>query len=210
MQNSIDKLKNVFQRELMEYRAIPFWSWNNELDEKELVRQIEEMKEVGMGGFIMHARLGLTTEYLSEKWFSCIEACLKKAKELGMRAWIYDENGWPSGFVGGKLLEREDFRARFLEYAVKTEYDESAFCVFTKTQNGYIRLKDRGQVCDEYHCVYLRVSPANTDILNPEVVTAFIEETHEKYYQRFPESLALPICLLLFFDNQKTQLLLAP
>lgn len=188
MAQSTEKLKKAFEENLTDYAAIPFWSWNNELDEKELVRQIEEMKTAGMGGFIMHARLGITTEYLGEKWFSCIGACLKKAKELGMNAWIYDENGWPSGFVGGKLLKNEDFLARFLEYEVKSEFDESAFCVFKKTEKGFERIKDKGQVCDEYHCVYLRVSPANTDILNPAVTDAFIKETHEKYYERFPES----------------------
>ena len=31
-------------------------------------------------------------------------------------------------------------------------------------------------------------SPAKTDILNPEVVDAFIRETHEKYYERFSQS----------------------
>lgn len=35
--------------------------------------------------------------------------------------------------------------------------------------------------------MYLRVSPANTDILNPDVTDAFIRETHEKYYERFKE-----------------------
>lgn len=94
--------KQILSGELKEYRSIPFWSWNNYLDEGELCRQIEEMKSAGIGGFIMHARTGLKEEYLGEKWFSCIGACLKKAKELGMEAWIYDENGWPSGFVGGQ------------------------------------------------------------------------------------------------------------
>ncbi|MBQ2702105.1 MAG: hypothetical protein IJF64_03855 [Clostridia bacterium] len=188
MTESIQKLKKEFEKDLTDYAAIPFWSWNNELDEKELIRQIEEMKAVGMGGFIMHARLGITTEYLGEKWFSCIGACLKKAKELGMNAWIYDENGWPSGFVGGKLLKNEDYLARFLEYEVKSEFDESAFCVFRKVEKGFERIKDKGQVCDEYHSIYLRISPANTDILNPDVTDAFIKETHEKYYERFPES----------------------
>lgn len=32
------------------------------------------------------------------------------------------------------------------------------------------------------------MSPANTDILNPEVVDAFLQETHEQYYKRFSES----------------------
>ena len=47
--------------DLTEYQSIPFWSWNSDLDEAELCRQIEDMKEAGIGGFIMHARSGLKT-----------------------------------------------------------------------------------------------------------------------------------------------------
>ena len=46
------------------YQCIPFWSWNDELDEKGLVEQVEWMNENGVGGFFMHARGGLKTEYL--------------------------------------------------------------------------------------------------------------------------------------------------
>lgn len=169
------------------YRSIPFWSWNNFLDEAELCRQIDDMHRAGIGGFIMHARTGLKEEYLGEKWFSCIDACLKKARELGMEAWIYDENGWPSGFVGGKLLENEAFRARFLEYAVGA-FDPAAFAVFVRRGGGFVRVGQPQAGEETYHNVYLRVSPANTDILNPAVTEAFLAETHEKYYARFRES----------------------
>ena len=179
------KLKAALGGELKEYRSIPFWSWNNSLDEAELVKQIDEMKEAGIGGFIMHARTGLKDEYLGEKWFSCVAACLKKARETGMDAWIYDENGWPSGFVGGKLLENESFRARYLEYTAG-EFDESAFAAYVKDNNqGFVRVTEKQVGISEYHNVYLCVSPANTDILNPDVTDAFIRETHEKYYERF-------------------------
>ncbi len=184
---TLQKLKNAFAQDLKEYRSIPFWSWNNTLDPKELVRQIEDMKSAGIGGFIMHARTGLKDEYLGEKWFSCIEVCLDKAKELNMNAWIYDENGWPSGFVGGKLLENHDFLAQFLTYEIKKDFDYSALCVFQKTENGYRRIRSDVDGNAEYHCIYLNYSPANTDILNPDVVDAFIKETHEKYYERFAD-----------------------
>lgn len=167
--------------------SIPFWSWNNTLDENELVKQIDEMRLAGVGGFIMHARTGLKDEYLGEKWFSCIGACLKRAKELNMQAWVYDENGWPSGFVGGKLLENEDFRARFLEYEVG-DFDKSAFAVFVEKDGDYRRVEKPVDGVCEYHNIYLRISPANTDILNPKVTDAFIAETHEKYYERFSQS----------------------
>jgi len=189
MIESTAKLREALEKEnLTDYQGIPFWSWNNSLDEAALVKQIEEMHEAGLGGFIMHARTGLTTEYLGEKWFSCIDACLKKAKELGMNAWVYDENGWPSGFVGGKLLETEEYRAQFLEYEVKSEYDATAYGVYKKTESGYVRIKAAEAGLTEYHCVYLRTSPANTDILNPAVVEEFIRETHEEYYKRFADS----------------------
>ena len=188
MDKSTAKLRECFQTDLTDYQAIPFWSWNNELDESRLVQQIEDMKSAGIGGFIMHARTGLTTEYLGEKWFSCVEACLNKAKELGMNAWIYDENGWPSGFVGGKLLEKEEYRAQFLRYEVKDEFDAEAFGVYVETQTGYQRIFAAQQGVEKYHCVYRLTSPANTDILDPAVVDAFIEMTHEEYYKRFKDS----------------------
>lgn len=184
----MDHLSEILKETPDECKSIPFWSWNNELDEAELLRQIEDMKSAGMGGFIMHARTGLKDEYLGEKWFSCIGACLEKARALGMKAWIYDENGWPSGFVGGKLLQNESYRAQFLEYGVKDFFDETAFAVYKRAGNGYARITRAEKEENEYHTVYLRTSPANTDILNPEVVDAFIRETHEKYYQRFAES----------------------
>ena len=84
-----------------QYRPIPFWSWNDKLDPEELRRQIREMKKAGLGGFFMHARGGLQTAYLSDEWMECVNACLDEAGKCGIDGWLYDENGWPSGFGGG-------------------------------------------------------------------------------------------------------------
>ena len=73
------------------YKCFPFWSWNDKLDKEELVRQIDWMHDNGVGGFFMHARGGLTTPYLGKEWFECVEACLKRAKELNMEAYAYDD-----------------------------------------------------------------------------------------------------------------------
>ena len=40
------------------YRAKPFWSWNGELREDEVRRQIGVMQEMGLGGYFMHSRAG--------------------------------------------------------------------------------------------------------------------------------------------------------
>ena len=85
------------------YRSIPFWSWNDRLDEDELRRQVREMARAGHGGFFMHARDGLLTPYMSDKWFSAIRAAAEEAQRAGIRAWYYDEDGWPSGSAGGAV-----------------------------------------------------------------------------------------------------------
>ena len=97
-------IKEHFQTEgCASYRPLPFWSWNDKLEKKKLIDQIHWMRENGIGGFFMHARSGLKTEYLGKKWFDCIRACCAEAKKLGMDAWAYDENGWPSGFGCGAV-----------------------------------------------------------------------------------------------------------
>ena len=180
-------LKEQLQNIPAEYKSVPFWSWNSLLDEAELVAQIEDMQAAGMGGFIIHARTGLKEEYLGDHWFACVEACLRKARQLHMRVWIYDENGWPSGFAGGKLLQTEAFRARYLEYETG-DFDRTAFANFVSTKDGFRRVNKRVDGAAVYHKIRLCVSPANTDILNPAVVDAFIKETHERYFARFASS----------------------
>ena len=83
------------------FRSAPFWSWNERLTPEKLTRQIEEMHQAGMGGFFMHSRYGLKTAYLSDEWFDCVNACVEKARQLGMKAYLYDEDRWPSGAAGG-------------------------------------------------------------------------------------------------------------
>ena len=85
------------------YRPIPFWSWNEKLDTEETKRQIRIMDEAGIGGYFMHARGGLATEYMGEEWFENVAASIEEGDKLGMHSWAYDENGWPSGFGGGKV-----------------------------------------------------------------------------------------------------------
>ena len=176
-------LITILKGELTEYSSMPFWSWNNELEIPELIRQINEFKKVGIDSFIMHARTGLKTEYLGEKWFDCIEACLKEAKRLDMRAWAYDENGWPSGFAGGILLKDEKNLVRQLKYKVQKEFDPAALVYIFN--GGRAERVYAPQLGAEYHCVYIEPHYNYADILNPAVAEKFIELTHERYYRRF-------------------------
>ena len=37
-----------------------------------------------------------------------------EAEKLNMRAWLYDEDRWPSGAAGGLVTKNKEFRIRYL------------------------------------------------------------------------------------------------
>jgi hypothetical protein len=108
-----------------EYRATPFWAWNNKLDPNELVWQIEQLKKLGFGGFHMHVRTGMATEYLSDEYMDIVKACVEKARKENMLAWLYDEDRWPSGAAGGLVTKNEKYRIRHL-LLTRHPYGEAA------------------------------------------------------------------------------------
>ncbi len=167
------------------FKPAPFWSWNNYICKDQVIKQIREMKSVGFGGFVIHARCGLKTEYLSDEWFELIEVCIKEAENSDMNIWIYDEFGFPSGFVGGKLLDKETNRALYLEYEIKKYFDDDAYAVYIDKDGKTLRVNGPSEGAKEYKTIYRKVSPSEVDILCPHVVDLFIEDTHEQYYKRF-------------------------
>ena len=103
-----------FKNPSSEYRATPFWAWNNKLDRDELVWQIEQFKIMGFGGFHMHVRTGMATEYLSDEYMGIVRVCAEKARQEKMLAWLYDEDRWPSGAAGGMVTKNPRHRIRHL------------------------------------------------------------------------------------------------
>ena len=102
--------------ERKEFAPLSFWAWNEFMDDESICRRIEEFHEEGLRGFFMHSRAGLMTSYLSKEWFHACRTAVKKAEELGMEAWIYDEDGWPSGFAGGLVNGcGQEYQAKYIK-----------------------------------------------------------------------------------------------
>lgn len=152
------------------YRPAPFWSWNEKLDINETAAQVREMENVGIGGYFMHARGGLQTEYMSDEWFDNVKATLRKGKKLGMQSWGYDENGWPSGFGSGLV------NGLGLKYQQKyLRYEETDTPV--NNNNTIINLTHNNKNIHFYY----EVNPFYIDTLDGEVVSEFIRVTHQAY-----------------------------
>ena len=199
-----EQVLKQFKNPGKEFRGMPFWSWNGDLKEEELIRQMKILKEMGFGGFFMHSRTGLETEYLGEEWFRLINAVTDAGVEEDMEAWLYDEDRWPSGSAGGIATRDPQYRIRSL-VLIETPMDEYVpnkedYAVFAGkidgvTVSAYKQLQVGEPIPAEIpadwkvlvfrvmlaipESVYNGATYLNT--LSREATDKFIEVTHEAY-----------------------------
>ena len=98
-------------------RLYTLWAINAALDERELCRQLDQIRAQGFDGTVFHPRFYPNEPpYLNDEYLTVLSRVILHAKSIGMEFWIYDENGWPSGSVGGELLKRyPDCRQQWME-----------------------------------------------------------------------------------------------
>jgi hypothetical protein len=98
-------------------RLLPFWIWNGTIEENEIVRQIREMSEKGIGGFCLATGPGLKTPHLSQVWFDRVQLALDTAAGCGLHVWIHDEYRYPGGIGSTHItLDRPQFVAQQLTF----------------------------------------------------------------------------------------------
>ncbi|HBC89427.1 MAG TPA: hypothetical protein DCZ94_21020 [Lentisphaeria bacterium] len=185
-----------------QYRGKPFWAWNGKLKEHELRRQLDIMKEMGLGGAFMHSRTGLDTAYLSEEWFKLVNACADHCRKNGMEAWMYDEDRWPSGAAGGLVTKNPKYRLRMLRMTIsepsgyKAQGGELAVFVAKMVGNKLISYRQAKSARKPDAAAGERIlsfkvqiednSPwyngyTYLDTMSDEAVKQFVKVTHEAY-----------------------------
>ena len=227
--------RNLFLNPTSEYRGAPFWAWNTRLDKEKLKKQVHQFKEMRMGGFHIHCRVGLNTEYLSDEFFDCVKACEVEAKKEHLYCYLYDEDRWPSGSAGGIVTKEKKYRSRFLVFSPKgyKESSETSYMAAAKAVRSHDRLYlgayevklDKYGFLADYHKTssisgsdiweaWLEISgdtpwfnnQAYLNTLDPEAVIQFIHVTHEKYYNRFGEDFGKEIKTIFTDEPQTTHM----
>lgn len=171
-----------------EYKPISFWSWNGDMRDDEIRWQIQDFKDKGFGGFFLHSRAGLLIPYMSDAWFRACDIAIEEAEKLGMDAWLYDEDGWPSGFAGGIVNGcGEEYCGKMLRFFIgKPESSDAHILAVYRKQadDNYerINIEEAGQ--GDLYCCYVLVRHY-VDIMDKRVIAKFIEVTHEEYKKHF-------------------------
>ena len=127
-------------------------------------------KDLGLGGIVCNVSFD---RYLQseENWRTLAQA-VKNCSQLGLRVWIYDEDGYPSGSAGGLVLkENPDHEALCLTYdptrpepfALRRAYEH------THASNNYGAARRYPNLIDD------------------KAIISFVDITHKAYRQRLSE-----------------------
>ncbi len=180
-----------------EYSLMPFWFWNDTLDERELLRQIDDFEAHGVYGFVIHPRVGLPRDcgWMSDKLLHFMRVAIDEAARRGQTVILYDEGMYPSGSAGGQVVAADPSHAcRCLaladpdaplpgghELVHEGAFNGKRFRVVNRPADSVIRgLHYLGDGPEEEE-------PAMGDILNPDGTASFIRLVYDRYHSEFGE-----------------------
>ena len=111
---SNSSLFKLFQHPLNQAKPYIRWWWNgNLIEKKEISRQLDVLKNAGIGGVEINSirfpgedKMGIKElEWLSKEWIEMVKYAVKEAHKREMVCDIIVGSGWP---FGGDFLEKEE------------------------------------------------------------------------------------------------------
>lgn len=212
--NSKELSGDLFKNPTSEYRGAPFWAWNTKLSKDILEKQLPIFKEMGFGGYHLHPRTGLDTEYLSNEFMEMVRLCAEYARNNGMKCYGYDEDRFPSGSAGGTVTKNIEYRQRQLVWTKK--YDKNILSkrpegrakenyylgkyVISQNEEGFITEYKKINVDEEIseenvRYALIKIAEEDTwfnnqtyvDTMYKPAVDEFIRQTHLRYYNELSE-----------------------
>ncbi|NLF68628.1 MAG: hypothetical protein GX575_06170 [Candidatus Anammoximicrobium sp.] len=207
-----------FQDPPREFSVMPFWFWNDDLKDEEIVRQIADFEAHGVYGFVIHPRIGLPRDigWLSPRMIHAMHVAIDEAIRRKMYVILYDEGMYPSGSSAGQVVARNpNHAARGLAkidlqpgerprledgwklVATLDRPNGQRLAVVERPTGGVIRGlhylgEETGKIREEL--------PPAGDILNPEAVSSFIELVYDRFAQEFGAHFGKTI-LAIFTDE---------
>lgn len=97
-------------------KPVMTWEWQREPTEEEIRWQLDAMRRAGIGTvyilpmpeeFRPDTMVTELEGYLGDAFFAKVKTALAYAAGIGLRLWLYDEGGWPSGSACGKVVQAD-------------------------------------------------------------------------------------------------------
>lgn len=200
------------------------WVWNDVCTRERIDAQLDEMQALGIRAFCIIPEprefrpdsmpTKLEPDYLSPEYFALCAYAIEKGGLRGMRCWIYDEGGWPSGGACGKVLQdhpecaRQVLQAKERTVLAGDRYQRSSpevLAAFWQDKemiaDGY-RFETDGTVTEYTISQEIFGSADFPDLLSEDATRYFIEITHQGYAAAMPSALGQTVTAL-FTDEPK-------
>jgi hypothetical protein len=136
------------------------------IDEAGMRAGFQKLIDMGVSGFVTNVKL---EKYLADdaSW-DVLRNGVTLAHEMGLRVWIYDEKGYPSGAAGGLVLEQypageAEGLIEAFENNDKPKYEVSKMFENTHATANFFERR---------HYI---------NVLDPKAAATFLEVTHERY-----------------------------
>lgn len=195
------------------YAPTPFWFLNDRLTEPELLRQIAAMDAAGVGGFVLHPRMGLPRDqgWMSPELLHFLRLACIEARRRGLRVILYDEGMYPSGSSSGQVVaENPAYRCRAFEARPAhhpLRPGETLLTGFRNSAGAYLVVVDRPipSVIRGLHYTTpddggphsppsdAEDTPPAADLLNPDAMAAFLRLVHDRYAHALGEFFSDPV-----------------
>ena len=103
-----------------EYGPEPYYGLNGGVSIPQVQRDLDTLHSLGFRAVTVQAGFNMPFAYLSPEYMTFFRNFVLEAKQRGMRVWIVDDAGYPSGFAGGKFTtEKPELRMQALEVTQK-------------------------------------------------------------------------------------------
>lgn len=79
-----------------------------------ITAELERMRAYGLDGVVVESRPH--PGFLGPDWWRDLDAIIAGCRRLGMRAWIFDDQAYPTGFVAGAVPRHPAVRKRFVRH----------------------------------------------------------------------------------------------
>jgi hypothetical protein len=110
---------------------IYFWCLNDACEPQRIASQIDAFADAKVAAVCLHPRAGLLLPYGGDEWFAFIRETACQCRRKGVDVWLYDEDPYPSGSAGGRIIaEHPEYAAHAIEMFTPKPAEKNACLTF--------------------------------------------------------------------------------
>ena len=192
--------QNLLKNPPLECEVSYGWIWNEPITKEGIDERLEGFLEAGIKSLYIlplpkdfrpdTLRTFLSPEYLTKEFWEIVDYAIRKCVELGIKPWIYDEGGWPSGAAGRRTemqypdapalkLENREITLKAGEKYTPCEGLISIFDGKVRLPEDYVADKD--VTLNEFYIKHGAHIPYFLDFTDAKVTETFLQNTYEGY-----------------------------